>query len=188
MRNIDLLVYDNAPMGLAMTQHRIIQTCNETFASMFGFQKQYLIGQSFRLFYGSDHEFHQIRDIGLEPLRQALPYTDERLMRHADGSRIWCRFRARTLTPQNPLERVVLSFALIDNTQIGPKLTQREREVLMLLSKGHTSKEIGLILGLSPRTIEDIRARLLKKFKVKNVKLLLARLSVTFTEPSIQNL
>jgi DNA-binding CsgD family transcriptional regulator len=71
----------------------------------------------------------------------------------------------------------VLSFALIEDKNSGPQLTNREREVLLLLSQGKTSKEIARDLGLSPRTIEDVRARLLKKFQVKNVAVLLARLS-----------
>jgi len=177
MPDLDQLAFDHAPMGLALTEDRIIRTCNSTFAEMFGYRKDDLIGQSFRRLYGTDQEFHQIRDIGLAPLRQALPYTDERLMRRSDGSRIWCRFRARTLTPEAPLKRIVLSFALIDNTSAGPKLTPREREVLLLLSQGQTSKEMARALGLSPRTVEDVRARLLRKFQVKSVAVLLARLS-----------
>ncbi len=177
MNDLDELAFEHAPMGLTLTENRIIRSCNETFAQMFGYEKTELIGQSFRLLYGTDQEFHQIRDIGLEPLRKSLPYSDERLMRRSDGTLFWCRFRARTLTPETPLARTVLSFALIDNSPGGPKLTPREREVLLLLSKGQTSKEIARTLGLSPRTVEDVRARLLKKFKVKNVAVLLARLS-----------
>jgi PAS domain S-box-containing protein len=177
MYDLDRLAFENAPMGLALTKDRTIRACNRTFAEMFGYQKEDLIGQSFRRLYGTDQEFHQIRDIGLEPLRRSLPYTDERLMRRADGSRIWCRFRARTLTPETPLKRIVLSFALIDTAREGPQLTPREREVLLLLSKGQTSKEMARVLGLSPRTVEDVRARLLKKFQVKNVAVLLGRVS-----------
>ncbi|MGS4887981.1 MULTISPECIES: LuxR C-terminal-related transcriptional regulator [Stappiaceae] len=177
MLELDQIAYDHAPMGLVLTEHRVIRTCNDTFAQMFGYEKEDLIGQSFRLLYGTDHEFHQVRDIGLGPLRQSLPYSDERLMRCADGNRIWCRFRARTLTPEDPLARTVLSFALIETKDSGPQLTKREREVVLLLSQGKTSKEIARDLGLSPRTVEDVRARLLKKFEVKNVAVLLARLA-----------
>jgi len=177
MNDLDQLAFDHAPMGLVLTEHRVIRACNDTFAHMFGYRKDDLIGESFRMLYGTDQEFHQIRDIGLEPLRRSLPYSDERLMLRADGTRIWCRFRARSLTPEDPLARTVLSFALIEARQTGPQLTKREREVVLLLSQGKTSKEIARDLDLSPRTVEDVRARLLKKFKVKNVAVLLARLS-----------
>jgi len=47
-------------------------------------------------------------------------------------------------------------------------LRPRERDVLDLVVKGHTSKQIADILCLSPRTIDHHRANLLKKFKMKN--------------------
>jgi len=43
------------------------------------------------------------------------------------------------------------------------KLTPREREVLRLIALGHTSVEVALKLGLSPRTIETHRARIHRK-------------------------
>lgn len=48
------------------------------------------------------------------------------------------------------------------------KLTDREREVLHLVVKGHTSKQMAAILCLSPRTVDHHRAKLLKKFNMKN--------------------
>lgn len=42
-------------------------------------------------------------------------------------------------------------------------LTPREREVLDLLSQGHSNKEMGRILGTSPRTIDVHRARVFQK-------------------------
>ncbi|MEC8040944.1 MAG: PAS domain S-box protein, partial [Pseudomonadota bacterium] len=148
MKDLEQLAFDQAPMGLALTENRVIRSCNQSFAEMFGYEKEQLIGQSFRLLYGTDQEFHQVRDIGLAPLRQSHPYTDERIMRCADGSRIWVRFRARTLTPEDPLAQIVLSFAPIDQKPTGPSLTPREREVLMWLSRGRTSKEIAQVLEL----------------------------------------
>lgn len=46
-------------------------------------------------------------------------------------------------------------------------LTEREREVLQLVVKGYTSKQMADILCLSPRTVDHHRAKLLKKFKMK---------------------
>jgi DNA-binding NarL/FixJ family response regulator len=47
-------------------------------------------------------------------------------------------------------------------------LTDREKQVLQLVVKGHTSKQTAAILCLSPRTVDHHRASLLKKFKMKN--------------------
>lgn len=48
-------------------------------------------------------------------------------------------------------------------------LSGREREVLTLLAEGHTSKEIGGILGISRRTAEHHRARLMDKLGIHDV-------------------
>ena len=56
-------------------------------------------------------------------------------------------------------------------------LTQREREVAILTCRGLTSKEIGLELGLSYRTVEVYRARLLEKFQARKLAELVAKLS-----------
>jgi DNA-binding NarL/FixJ family response regulator len=45
-------------------------------------------------------------------------------------------------------------------------LTELERKLLIALSKGKSSTEIGLLLCRSPRTIEDYRVNLYKKFGV----------------------
>jgi DNA-binding NarL/FixJ family response regulator len=47
-------------------------------------------------------------------------------------------------------------------------LTKREKEVLNLVVKGLTSKQIGEKLFLSPRTVGHHRSSLLKKFHMKN--------------------
>ncbi len=47
-------------------------------------------------------------------------------------------------------------------------LTERERQVVSLLAQGSTSKEIALQLGLSTKTVENHRARILEKLQVTN--------------------
>ena len=47
-------------------------------------------------------------------------------------------------------------------------LTRREREVLELFSSGLSNKDAGRHLGISPRTIEDHRANIMKKLGAKN--------------------
>jgi DNA-binding CsgD family transcriptional regulator len=55
-------------------------------------------------------------------------------------------------------------------------LTLREREIAQQLATGATSKQIARKLGISPRTVEAHRARLMKKFEATTNGELVARL------------
>lgn len=48
-------------------------------------------------------------------------------------------------------------------------LSDREQEILKLISKGLTSKEIAEELFISPRTVEAHRTNLMQKLQIKNV-------------------
>ncbi len=171
------LAFEHAPVGIVLTEERVIRTCNTTFADMFGYAADELIGQSFRMLYASHREFEAIRDIGFEALKTSGKYSDERLMPRRDGTLFWCRFRAHTFFPEEPLKRAILSFADISATRASISLTLRERQIVQCLARGLTSKEIGRQLDISPRTVEEHRARLLGKFDVRNIAGLLAKLT-----------
>ena len=48
-------------------------------------------------------------------------------------------------------------------------LTDREREVLQLISEGKISKEIAALLGVSVKTIETYRQRIMDKLEIRNI-------------------
>jgi two-component system, NarL family, response regulator NreC len=48
------------------------------------------------------------------------------------------------------------------------RITDREREIVQLLAEGKSSKEIGMILGVSVRTVETHRAAIMKKLGLKS--------------------
>lgn len=52
------------------------------------------------------------------------------------------------------------------------QITEREREVLALLARGLSSKEIGAALDIGTRTVETHRANLMRKLGVRSVALL----------------
>ena len=45
------------------------------------------------------------------------------------------------------------------------RLTRREREILKLLTAGHSNREIATQLGISPRTVEVHKARIMEKLE-----------------------
>lgn len=48
-------------------------------------------------------------------------------------------------------------------------LTPRERQIIIMVVQGQSSAKIGLLLHLSPKTIDTYRSRLMMKLGVKNV-------------------
>jgi PAS domain S-box-containing protein len=162
------LAFTFAPIGLVVTENRVIRACNNAFAEMFGYPPGALDGQLFAVLYPSDEEFVNIRDRGVKQLRETNRYWDERIMARRDGTLFWCRVRGHSFTPDEPLARAVWSFADLSAERPYFPLTRREREILSYLSDGLTSKEIALKLEISHRTVEVYRAKLLRKFGVNN--------------------
>ena len=54
-------------------------------------------------------------------------------------------------------------------------LTPRQREILRLVSIGHTNREIAEVLEISVRTVEVHRFNLMRRLNVRNVAQLLRR-------------
>jgi two-component system, LuxR family, response regulator FixJ len=69
------------------------------------------------------------------------------------------RFLDETWMP--PADRVA-------ETSSANSLTPRERQVLAEIMAGASNKEAGRALGISPRTVEVHRARIMEKLGAKN--------------------
>ncbi|MBB3993423.1 PAS domain S-box-containing protein [Sulfitobacter undariae] len=162
------LAFTYAPIGLVVTEMRVIRDCNIAFAQMFCYTRDELRNQMFSILYPSAEEFKNIRDRGVKQLRENNSYWDERIMARKDACLFWCRVRGHSFTPDDPLARAVWSFADLSSERPYNKLTRREREILSHLSEGLTSKEIAIQLDISYRTVEVYRAKLLRKFNVSN--------------------
>ncbi len=167
-RKLTELAFAYAPVGLVVTENRVIRDCNPTFAQMFGYTREELQDSSFAVLYPSQQEFANIRNRGVGALRESRIYWDERVMMRSDGKLFWCRVRGHSFTPEDPLRRAVWSFADLSDSRPYQEMTRREREVFSLLGEGMTSKEIARTLQLSYRTVEVHRGKLLKKFGVSN--------------------
>ncbi len=162
------LIVEYAPIGLVVTESRVIRDCNPAFAQMFGYEQDELRDTSFAILYPTQEEFVNIRNRGVKELSEQSPYWDERVMMRKNGELFWCRVRGHSFTPDEPLRRAVWTLSDLSDSRPYQPLTRREREVFSLISEGKTSKEIAITLGMSHRTVEVHRSRLLKKFRAAN--------------------
>lgn len=174
---MDKLAFDHAPIGLCVLENRVIQRCNQRFAEMFGAAAPDFANVALANFYPSIEDYNRIGQRSLAQMRVTGRYSDERVMKRTDDSLFWCRVRGQSLTPDDPFQRGIWSFADLSEDRPIVALTQREREVAILTCRGMTSKEIGRELNLSYRTIEVYRARLLEKFQARKLAELVAKLS-----------
>ena len=64
------------------------------------------------------------------------------------------------------ISRAVVDAYLAKSELPADPLTSRERQVLQLVSEGKSSKEIAALLGISPKTAESHRTRLMRKLDI----------------------
>jgi DNA-binding NarL/FixJ family response regulator len=64
------------------------------------------------------------------------------------------------------ISRVVVDALLSKTETPGDPLTARERQVLQLIGEGKSTKEIASVLGISVKTAESHRARLMGKLDI----------------------
>ncbi|MCI2399012.1 PAS and helix-turn-helix domain-containing protein [Aliiroseovarius subalbicans] len=171
------LAFTHAPIGLALTEDRIVKRANLRFGEVFGDTPEHFANTPLARLYPSSQDYEQIGARGAQILRETGRYEDERVMRRLDGALFWCRVRGQSLTPDDPFKRGVWSFVDLSSERPVVELTPREREVAILTCQGLTSKEIGLALDLSYRTVEAHRARLLEKFGARKLPELVAKFS-----------
>lgn len=163
------LAFEHAAVGMVMSRNRTMVDCNARLCEMFGATRQVLVGQSFRVLYPSVAEFERIGK-RMEPILNASGrYADNRMMRRLDGplrgETFWCHVTGHALNRAQPHEAGIWTFEDLGSRRAGKaQLTPREREVAAQVMQGLTSKEIGRVLGISHRTVELHRARLMRKY------------------------
>jgi PAS domain S-box-containing protein len=160
--------FDEAPVGLVISRQRQMVDCNRQLLQMFGATHAQLVGQSFAVLYPSSDEFERTGQRILAQLGPDGRYADERVMRRLGGAHagelFWCRVSGRALDPAHPHAAGIWAFEDLSARRVlKHDFTPREREIAALLIEGLTSKLIGRRLGISPRTVDVYRTRLMRK-------------------------
>src|SRR5262245_5101924 len=57
----------------------------------------------------------------------------------------------------------------VTGTEVEPRLTPREREIVQLLSEGKTNKEVAVVLDIGTRTVETHRANIMHKLGIESL-------------------
>lgn len=164
--------FELAPVGLVLSRERLMVDVNRELLRIFGAEREQLIGRSFELLYPTADEFTRTGERIAAQLDAEGRYADERVMKRvgalhgvgAAGELFWCQVSGRALDPARPHAEGIWAFEDLSAQRVlAVQLTPREREVAALLVQGLTSKGVGRHLGISPRTVDVYRARLMKK-------------------------
>ena len=171
----------NAPVGQAIGRHRVVVDCNVLFAQMFQLSRDDLIGQSFQSLYPTQVDFEKTGERITPMLVQQGHFAEHRVMRRANGELFWVHVSGFTLNRSDPFQETLWAFTDlsreegVDSTLHG-SMTPRERDIAALLIERKTGKEIGEALGISPRTVDVYKTRLLRKYGVASTAELVKQL------------
>jgi PAS domain S-box-containing protein len=170
-------IFLHAPIGMCVSENRVIKKCNRALLAMFGYSATGLEGQSFAVLYPSPDEFERT-GARIAPIMNACGYySDERIMKRVNQELFWCHVSGRALVQTDAHGAGIWTFDdLSAKRPVTAELTPREREIAALLVEGKTSKLIARQVGLSPRTVEMHRARLMRKFAAATSSELVNRL------------
>jgi PAS domain S-box-containing protein len=170
-------IFLRAPIGMCVSQNRVIKNCNQALLRMFGYAAAELEGQSFAILYPSPDEYERT-GARIVPIMNACGrYSDERIMKRANQELFWCHVSGSALVQSDAHAAGIWTFDdLSAKRPVTAELTPREREIAALLVEGKTSKLIARQVGLSPRTVEMHRARLMRKFAAATSSELVNRL------------
>lgn len=175
------LAFDLAPVGMVLSRNRTIVDCNQRVCEMFGVSREQLMGQSFQLLYPSADEYERTGQRIAPILNANGVYADDRVMKRAggrwQGETFWCHVTGRALNRDAPHEAGIWTFEdLSARKPVKAELTAREREVAAHLMDGLTSKAIGRALGISHRTVEIYRVKLMRKYEAGSTADLIQKL------------
>lgn len=158
------------PVPMVYATHRIIRDCNAEFAALFGFARGELVDQSFSRLYPKIADFVRTGEMWRSHLPGGQVYYDERIMAGAGGRRFWCRVNGRSRNQADPFAEALYCFEPMSRpvSDATMTLTGRQRQILTLVAQGKTNAAIATEIGLSRRTVEAHRLRLIRAVGVRN--------------------
>ena len=170
----------SSTVGIAVCDRKLrFQTINQALASMNGIPAPDHIGKKLHQILGSVAArvipaFERVFDTG-EPLSNfilvgQLPARAEVAQWVEDYYPI--KNKSGKVVQVCVIALEVSSKKSIDQVELGltrHRLSSRERQVIRLLAEGKSNKEMGITLGISVRTVETYRARMMLKLDLGSI-------------------
>jgi diguanylate cyclase (GGDEF)-like protein/PAS domain S-box-containing protein len=126
-------IFDNAAVGIAFTRNRVIERCNERWASLFGYTVDQLLGQKARILYFSDEAYAELSRHASPVLSKSIPFRTEIEFRRADDEGIWCSLYGRAIDPAHSADGTVWiadDISELRQTTLREKQANRELEAV----------------------------------------------------------
>ena len=117
-------IFQNAVVGIAMLRHRAIITCNRRLEELFGYAPGTLNGQRTRMFWPTEDSYEAFGERAYAALARDLSYSEELVMRRADGSTFWASVTGRALDPSRPQEGSIWIYNDINERKLAEEKVQ----------------------------------------------------------------
>jgi PAS domain S-box-containing protein len=108
-------IFKAAPVGIGMVSNRFIVEANDLLCKMTGYAREEMIGQSSRILYSSDEEFHRVGKIKYDLIKKFGTGSIETKWRCKDGRIIDVLLSSTPLDTKNHAQGV--TFTALDITQ-----------------------------------------------------------------------
>ena len=108
-------IFKAAPVGIGMVSDRFIVEANDRLCEMTGYTKEEMIGQSSRILYPSDEEFHRVGEVKYELIKKFGTGSIETKWRRKDGRIIDILLNSTPLDAKDLTQGV--TFTALDITE-----------------------------------------------------------------------
>ena len=166
-------VFERAPIGMVISIDDLMCVCNLETHRLFGYAAGELSSKPLSLIY-------PITDESGAPERAAASHPSppwQRILQKKNGMTFWCQI-THVLQQISPSPIRIWTFQEVDQQKSPSEmLSTREKQLATSILSGKTSRNIAADIGLSVRTVEYYRQRLMRKLSVSNHTELILRLA-----------
>jgi PAS domain S-box-containing protein len=172
-------VFEHIPIAICVSDQHTVELCNPAALHLFGYTNGALIGMPVTLLWSSLTSHKWLLERIFSVIKKNGCYTDVRALRLANGKVVWCRINATLYDASCDAPRYIWTFAEMKTTLKNvDELSPREQQIAVALVFGKSSRTIAQNVGLSVRTIEYYRERLMRRLGVANCKELIGHLTI----------